>query len=104
MKIDAGTRALVTGASKGIGRALAEALAARGATVGLAARSADELSELATALGPRAVALPCDVGSAGEVGAAVARFVGEAGGLELAIAMTIVTVAALLVAQIPGRA
>ena len=86
MHIDAGTRALVTGAGKGIGRALAEALAARGATVGLAARSADELSELATALGPRALALPCDVGSAEEVGAVVSRFVEHAGGLDLAIA------------------
>jgi 3-oxoacyl-[acyl-carrier protein] reductase len=86
MQIDASTRALVTGASKGIGRALAEALAARGATVGLAARSADELAELATALGPGAIALPCDVGAAEEVRAAVERFVAEAGGLDLAIA------------------
>ena len=86
MHIHAGTRAFVTGAGKGIGRALAEALAARGATVGLAARSADELSALADALGPRAIALPCDVGSAEEVGAAVERFAAEAGGLDLAIA------------------
>jgi short-subunit dehydrogenase len=86
MRIDASTRALVTGASKGIGRALAEALAARGAAVGLAARSADELSSLAEALGPRAVALPCDVADAEQVRAAAERFVAEAGGLELAVA------------------
>ena len=86
MQIDDSTRALVTGAGKGIGRALAEALAARGATVGLAARSADELSELAAALGPGAVALPCDVGSPEEIGAAVERFAAQAGGLDLAIA------------------
>ena len=86
MRIDAGTRAVVTGASKGIGRALAEALATRGATVGLAARSAEELAELAAALGPRAVALPCDAADAEQVRAAVDRFAAEAGGLELAIA------------------
>ena len=86
MRIDATTRALVTGASKGIGKALAEALAARGAAVGLAARGAEELEALAGRLGPRAVALPCDVGDAAQLTAAIDRFAAEAGGLELAIA------------------
>ena len=86
MRIDASTRALVTGASKGIGRALAEALAARGAAVGLAARGAEELEALAGRLGPRATALPCDVGDAAQLTAAIDRFAAEAGGLDLAIA------------------
>src|SRR5215207_3693227 len=86
MDLGPGTRALVTGATKGIGRALAEALAARGATVGLIARGAEELAALAARLGPRAFALPCDVGDAAQLTAAIDRFAAEAGGLDLAIA------------------
>ena len=76
----------MTGASKGIGRALAEALAAPGATVGLAARSADELDALRASLGDRTHALPCDVGDAESVGAAVDRFAAAAGGIDLVVA------------------
>ena len=47
MRIDATTRAVATGASRGIGRAVATALAARGAAVGLLARSEEELTALA---------------------------------------------------------
>jgi short-subunit dehydrogenase len=86
MRIDGTTRALVTGASRGIGLELARALAARGAAVGLLARSAAELDMLAAELGPRAVALPADVGDRGQVEAAVERFIAEAGGLELVVA------------------
>jgi NAD(P)-dependent dehydrogenase (short-subunit alcohol dehydrogenase family) len=81
MRLDATTRALVTGASRGIGWELAGALARRGAAVGVLARSADEA--LARRLGPRAVALPADVGDRAQVEAALERFVGEAGELDL---------------------
>jgi NADP-dependent 3-hydroxy acid dehydrogenase YdfG len=84
MRIDASTRALVTGGSRGIGRALAEALDARGATVGIASRSAD--AALARQLSPRAVAVACDVGDAASVRAAVEDFVAQAGGLDLVVA------------------
>ena len=84
MRIDATTRALVTGASRGIGRELAGALAARGATVGLLSRAAD--GALARSVGPRAVALPADVGDRAQVEAAVERFAAEAGGLDLVVA------------------
>jgi short-subunit dehydrogenase len=60
----AGCRAIVTGASGGIGRAIAVELAALGARVALAARSADALGQLAAELrsqGREAVAVPCDV-------------------------------------------
>lgn len=56
--------AIITGASKGLGRALAEALAARGWDLVLDARTAQALSETATALaahGNRVSALPGDV-------------------------------------------
>jgi short-subunit dehydrogenase len=81
MRIDATTRALVTGASRGIGLELARALAGRGAAVGLLARTAEVQD-----LGPRAVALPADVGDRAQVEAAVERFVAEAGGLDLVVA------------------
>jgi short-subunit dehydrogenase len=86
MRIDATSRALVTGASRGIGRAVAEAIARRGAAVGVLARSEDELAALARELGPRAFALPADVGDREQVRAAVARFIGAAGGLDLVVA------------------
>jgi short-subunit dehydrogenase len=86
MRIDATTRALVTGASRGIGRAVAGALATRGAAVGLLSRSESELHALASELGPRAVALPADVGDRQQVRAAVARFIDQAGGLDLVVA------------------
>jgi short-subunit dehydrogenase len=86
MQVAAGTRALVTGASRGIGRALASALAARGATLGLAARSADELDKLASELPGTHHALECDVADASSTQQAIDRFVATTGGLDLLIA------------------
>lgn len=70
----AGKRALVTGASRGIGRAIAIGFARAGADVALVARGADQLAEAAAevaALGRRAVVLPCDVTDAAAVRAMV---------------------------------
>jgi short-subunit dehydrogenase len=61
-----GRRLLITGASSGIGRSVAELAAGRGARVLLAARSADKLDDLAgslTASGADALAVPADVTS-----------------------------------------
>jgi short-subunit dehydrogenase len=52
---------IITGASAGIGRALAEELSRRGARLALAARRADRLEELNRGLGGRHLALPTDV-------------------------------------------
>lgn len=60
--------AIITGASKGLGRALAEALAARGWDLVLDARTADVLQETAARLdahGTRVTAVPGDVTDAG---------------------------------------
>ncbi|MCY3562146.1 MAG: glucose 1-dehydrogenase [bacterium] len=70
--------AIVTGASRGLGRAAAEALAAEGARVVAAARSTDALAALAGDSGGRIHPVRCDMRDASEVagltGAAVERF------------------------------
>jgi len=56
-----GKAALVTGASGGIGAAVARSLHAAGATVGLSGTRVTPLQALATELGSRACVLPCDL-------------------------------------------
>ncbi len=71
-----GRGAVVTGGGRGIGRAVAEALAGAGASVVLAARSAGELEDAAAAVrgaGGEAHAVPCDVTDAGSVDRLAAR-------------------------------
>lgn len=68
--------AVITGASRGLGKQIAHSLAAAGATVALIARSGQQLDELATeieAAGGHALALPADVTDRAAVEATVAK-------------------------------
>jgi 2-deoxy-D-gluconate 3-dehydrogenase len=95
-----GRRALVTGASRGIGRAVALALAAEGADVGLAARSRDDLEVTAKevrAFGVRAAVAELDVTDEGSVQGPVDRLVADLGGLDVLVNNSgVVTAARLL--------
>ena len=62
-----GKTALVTGATGGIGGAIARALHAQGATVAVSGTRREALDALATELGARVHVLPCNLGDAGEV-------------------------------------
>jgi short-subunit dehydrogenase len=75
-----GRTALVTGASGGLGQAIARGLAARGAEVMLSARKVEVLEALAAEIGGRVVA--CDLSDR----AAVERLVAEAGPVDVLVA------------------
>jgi NAD(P)-dependent dehydrogenase (short-subunit alcohol dehydrogenase family) len=84
----AGKSIIVTGASAGIGRRLAERLSEEGARVALAARSADALEEVAGAcrrLGGEAIAVPTDVTDPDACGALVQKTVDAFGGVDVLV-------------------
>jgi short-subunit dehydrogenase len=79
----AGRTALLTGATGGLGRAIAKALATRGATVVLSARKAEALEALASELpGEGHRVLPADLAEEG----AAERLAGEAGEVDVLVA------------------
>ncbi len=80
--------ALVTGAGRGIGRAVAISLAKRGWDLALVSRTAAELMEtqaLVTKDGLRAIPIPCDVSRSEDIHAARERIVSELGAPEVVV-------------------
>ncbi len=83
-----GRTALVTGAGRGIGRAIALGLAGDGAQVALLARSVDQLAEVAAAVsaaGGTALVVPTDVGDPAGVNQAVAMVLAEFGAVDILV-------------------
>jgi 3-oxoacyl-[acyl-carrier protein] reductase len=89
-----GRRAVVTGGSKGLGKAIAAELLAEGAAVAICSRHADELeeaaAELRAAAGPeqhrqQLLALPCDVTDPAQVIDFVAAATEALGGLDILV-------------------
>ena len=83
-----GKTAFVTGASRGIGRVIAVALAAAGADVALVARGADGLAQTAGGVsehGRKAFVIPADVTSEEAVTAAVAEAIDQLGHIDIVV-------------------
>ncbi|WP_158828687.1 3-ketoacyl-ACP reductase [Mucilaginibacter lacusdianchii] len=83
-----GKNALITGAGKGIGKAMAIALAQEGVNVGLLARTASDLEAVASqieALGVKAVITTADVADINSVNTAVEKLKAELGFIDILI-------------------
>lgn len=80
-----GKTALVTGASGGLGGAIARALHAQGATVALSGTRKEALDALAGELGERVHVLPCDLSDAAQVEALVPSAEKAMGGLDILV-------------------
>ena len=81
-----GRTALVTGASGGIGGAIAAALHAQGATVALSGTRREALEQVAAGLGSRAHVVTCDLTDAAQVEALVPEAEKVMGGLDILVA------------------
>ena len=80
-----GMKALVTGASGGIGSAVAKGLAAQGARVALSGTRAEALQAVADEIGGDTVILPCNLSDAAAVDSLVPQAVEALGGLDILV-------------------
>ena len=80
-----GKRALVTGASGGIGSEIASVLSAAGASVALSGTRVDKLEEVAAGLSGKTVVLPCNLSSIAEVDHLVPNAETALGGLDILV-------------------
>jgi 3-oxoacyl-[acyl-carrier protein] reductase len=80
-----GKTALVTGATGGIGGAIATALHAQGATVAISGRQVDKLEALAAELKERVHICPCDLGNKEQVGKLIEDATGKLGRLDILV-------------------
>jgi NAD(P)-dependent dehydrogenase (short-subunit alcohol dehydrogenase family) len=81
----AGVRALVTGGSSGLGRAMAEALSRAGASTVVTSRSCERAEEAAGQIGSNAIGLAMDVRDNDSVDSAIERAYLRLGGLDLLV-------------------
>ncbi len=80
-----GKRALITGSTKGIGRAIAEAFAQAGAEVIISSRKAEACMEVMDAIGEAAVAIPCNMSSPDDIRALAERALDGLGGIDILV-------------------
>lgn len=84
-----GKNALVCGASRGLGRACAEALAAEGCKVALCARASAALdkaaADIATAHGVKTIAAPADLSDSSQAASATEMAINDLGGVDILI-------------------
>ena len=86
MKIDlTGKTAIVTGSTRGIGRAVAQALADSGARVAVVGRDRDKAAGVASAVGNGAMGFACDVTDTAQITALVADVEKEFGGVDILV-------------------